>query len=164
MDYSTRHDLRRITEYWRTRDGQSIRWADLETRHLWNIARMLVRQCRHELRLSEAPRRVFDQQWMRKRLGSAWLLYTEQDKEALRRSARGAMRRRAFEHRAKLTTAIDEINYRGALPTWDALRVAWDRACGGDGGPNVADDPEHRPWCLIELWVGFRGEPTTSAE
>jgi hypothetical protein len=48
--------------------------------------------------------------------------------------------------------AVDELDFRGLLPTVEDLRVAWDVACGGQGGPDI----ERRPWCLVELWTKYR--------
>ena len=73
-------------------------------------------------------------------------------------------RNAAMYNRLRLSFVIDELAHRGLLPTSAELHVAWDRACGGAGGPDIADDPEKRPWCFVELWVAFRGESTLSPE
>jgi hypothetical protein len=78
----------------------------------------------------------------------------------VRRGARAALHRR----RPQMLAAFAELARRDLLPTVEDLRVAWDRACGGNGGPSHADDPEKRPWCLVELWVGYRGVPTFTPE
>lgn len=66
--------------------------------------------------------------------------------------------------RVREVRAYRKLARSDLLPTVEDLRVAWDRACGGNGGLNHADDPEKRPWCLVELWVGYRGVPTTTPE
>lgn len=172
----TEHECRRITEHWTTKDGERIAWADLETRHLWNIARLLVRVVRDWQSLCDNSD-FLRADWLR-RMERAHAHMVERHPERVARITAQRDRFREIIATADLTTyrnktrgslvrsrrefacAVDELSYRGVLPTWDDLRVAWDRACAA----GAVDDPERRPWCLIELWVGFSGEPTTSAE
>lgn len=160
------HAQRRRVDSWTTNDGRVIAWADLDERHLWNIVRMLVRQARKFVR-SAARTDVEINEALANRCTSPEAAERVR-KRGRRRVAtvarvhREAMQKRAAKKRRDISIAIDELAHRGALPDLDDLRAAWDRACGGDGGPNDADNPERRPWCLVELWVGYRGASTLS--
>jgi hypothetical protein len=151
-----------MSTHWTTKNGEKIAWADIDDRHLWNIARMLVRKIREKVKLCTGPAETLNE-WLRVRL-AIWEQLNSIERAAMRRHARRDMRKLVAVSRASLSQAIDELTRRGLIPTTEDLRVAWDRACGGAGGPNHADDPEKRPWCLIELWVGYRGVPTFTPE
>jgi hypothetical protein len=132
----------------------------LDDRHLWNIVRMLTRDARSLTRaLKLSNKKVRQMIRAREELPSGEYISRREIAET-----RYGWQVSAQRKRAALSLAVDEVSRRGLLPTVDDLRVAWDRACGGAGGPNVADDPKKRPWCLVELWVGFRGVPAVSAE
>jgi hypothetical protein len=111
-----RHEARRHKEGWTTREGEFIRWADIDTRHLWNVVRMQARAARKMTRMAEEPT---DERVFRKAL----------------------LRMEARRKRLAVGIALDELDFRGLLPTIADLHVAWDRACGAiPGTVNVADD------------------------
>lgn len=149
-----------MSTHWTNRDGVAIAWSDLDDRHLWNIVRMLTRDARSLARAQRLSNEKI-RQLIRAR---EELLSDEYISRREVAEARYGWRVSAQRKRATLSLAVDEVARRGLLPTVDDLRVAWDRVCGGDGGPNVATDPAKRPWCLVELWVGFRGVPTFTSE
>jgi hypothetical protein len=145
---------------WKTADGRVLAWTDIDDRHLWNIVRMLTRNARSLTQAQKLSNEKIRQLIRaREELPSDEYISRHEitDERTLYRIA-------AERKRAALSLAVDEVARRGLLPTVDELRVAWDRVCGGDGGLDISDDPEHRPWCLVGLWVGFRGVSTTTPE
>ena len=61
--------------------------------------------------------------------------------------------------RYRLTRAIDELKRRGALPSFDDLRVAWDHACANGLAPVSRRDPYPpegvMPESFVVLWLHF---------
>lgn len=160
-----------MSTHWTTRDGVKIAWSDLDDRHLWNIVRLLTRDARMHTRAAERSDAEMHRARIERFEAAGDLLSVQylrrrgvENSAASYRITRRMHRADAHSKRRALSLAVDEVARRGLLPTVDDLRVAWDRACGGDGGPNVADDPVKRPWCLVELWVGFRGVSTFTPE
>lgn len=148
---------------WKTADGRTLACPDIDDRHLWNIVRLQVRRIRETVKLHTGPAEDLNE-WLRLRL-SVWDdVHDANELRAFRRHARRDMRKSVAAMRGALSHAIDELARRNLLPTAEELHVAWDRVCGGDGGPDLSDDPKMRPWCLVELWVGFRGVPTFTPE
>lgn len=164
---ATEHATRRKIDGWTTREGQVIAWADIDDRHLLNIVRMLTRAVRKYTANIARPDEEIVEHYARRLEANGEGYYAA---DLRRRNPLGKARTATTfrlllaaertKTRKTLCIALDEVEYRGLLPTLDDLRVAWDRACEA----GAADDPKQRPWCLIELWVGFRGESTLSPE
>lgn len=152
---------------WKTADGRTLAWSDIDDRYLWNIVRLLVRRVRQCQRLIEGTAEQLDAHIASSLDAKTLAKWNDADISVRKRTRRDVRRRSRKALKlclVHLPTAFDEVTRRSLWPTIDDLHVAWDRVCGGDGGPDLSQDNERRPWCLIELWVGFRGVPTYTPE
>jgi len=160
-----------MSDVWITKDGEHIPWSELTDRHLLNIVRLLTRLMRAYRREMALPWDELNKvilscvpEARRSRRFVRTLTDNEPDAARWRQAWRHAIRREVRTLTKKVARAFAEVEARGLMPTQADLHVAWDRVCGGAGGEDLSEDPAKRPWCLVELWVGFRGESTLSDE
>lgn len=132
-----RHATLRESATWTTADDKSLKWSEIKDSHLLFIVRHLVRRARQMPR--DTPSIVIDG-------------------EVIRFDQRSRARR-------QLSIAVDEVAWRGLLPTLDELRVSWDRAHSREqlSDKIKRDDPMTGPWCLVDLWVGYQDKMSEPA-
>jgi hypothetical protein len=95
---------------WRTTDKRDLSWAEISDRHLWNIVRLLTRRVRDRRELLAISQRLR-------------MTATAHGLPAILGASRLA-----------LCAAIDELDYRGLLPTPAML----ERACAAHLARGVA--------------------------
>jgi hypothetical protein len=126
------HESIRHNVSWRTSDNRQLSWAEIGDRHLWNIVRLLTRRVR-ERRADAAS--CLREATHTDDCGPYALAHR---RELSRRAA--ICSRRAQLSQGALYDAIDELDYRGLLPTLREL----ERACERLG------TPVPRTW--LEAW------------
>ena len=94
------HALVRHLPSWRTAAGERLSWAEIGDRHLWNIVRLLTRRVRDRRELLAIAQRL-----------------------GLTATAHG-LPSRIDASRLALCRAVDELDYRGLLPTRRELQGA----------------------------------------